>query len=302
MASQRKLEGVVVPTVTFFKEDKSICEQRMRAFTDYLIDDCGVHGLFVPGSTGDYTLLSMEERKALIQLAVKIVRGRVPLYAGTGHNATHIALELTEFAERVGADAALVSLPHYPRPTQEGLFAHYEAIAQQVHIPLLVYNYPGGMGLDVDPPIVARLAEAGAISGIKDSVDDLDHTSEIIRAVGARISVFTGMDGKFFPTLVMGGVGLIGTAANVAPKHFVAIWRAYRDGDYRKARDLQLQVLELCRLVAHEQGATKAALELMGFPAGAHRMPVTSVLPATRARFKETLDRLGLLDSIRGLA
>jgi len=299
---KEKFRGIVVPIVTVFRSDGSIDAERMKTFVGYLIDECRVHGIFCPGSTGDYTLLTLDERKSLIELIVKHVDGRVPVYAGTGHNATQTASALTRFAQEVGADAALVSLPHYPRPTQEGLYVHYCTLAQESDIPIMVYNYPGGMGLDISPEIVARLAKEDRIQGIKDSVDDLDHTNLILRDVGDQLAVFQGMDAKLFQSLVMGCVGLVGTVSNIAPKQFVAIWDAVQKGDYEQARSLQLMLLDLCLQVTYEQGVTKAALELMGFHAGAHRLPVTPASSDRVKRVRVALDRLGLLGQLKSIA
>mgnify|MGYP001149865112 CR=1 FL=1 len=301
MTDLTKFRGVFVPVVTIFNEDGSICERRTRRFIDYLIEECGVHGIFCPGSTGDYTLLTLEERKELIRAAVEVAGGRVPVLAGSGHNATHIALELSQYAQSVGADGVLVSLPHYPRPTQTGLHAHFRTLGEALSVPVMVYSYPAGMGLDIELETIVRLANEGWIAGIKDSIDDTDHTVNIIREVGDRIAVFTGMDAKFLPVLVMGGVGLIGTAANVAPKRFVAIWDAFQRGDLPAARKLQTEVMPLCSLVAYEQAATKAALEAMGFPVGAHRLPITPAESETVKRIRAVVSDLGLLGSLEHL-
>ncbi|MFC2077489.1 4-hydroxy-tetrahydrodipicolinate synthase [Candidatus Bipolaricaulota bacterium] len=301
MTNLKKFRGVFVPVVTIFNEDGSICETRTRRFIDYLIADCGVHGIFCPGSTGDYTLLSLDERRDLIRVAVEAAGGRVPVLAGSGHNATHIALELSQYAESIGADGVLVSLPHYPRPTQHGLHQHFLTLGKALAVPVMVYSYPAGMGLDIELETIVRLVNEGAIAGIKDSIDDTDHTVNIIREVGDRIAVFTGMDAKFLPVLVMGGIGLIGTAANVAPKHFVGIWDAYQRGDLEGARKLQSEVMPLCSLVTYEQAATKAALEAMGFPSGAHRLPITPAEPSTVEQVQDIVASLGLAGSLKGL-
>lgn len=301
MIDLTKYHGVFVPVVTIYNDDGSICADRTSRFIDYLISDCGVHGIFCPGSTGDYTLISLDERRDLIRLAVQTAAGRVPVLAGSGHNATHIALELSQYAASVGADGVLVSLPHYPRPTQAGLYEHFSTLGEALPIPVMVYSYPAGMGIDIDVDIVCRLAKDGAIAGIKDSIDDMDHTVNIIREIGDRIAVFTGMDAKFLPVLVMGGIGLIGTAANVAPKHFVGIWDAFQQGDLATARRLQSDVMPLCALVAYEQAATKAFLQSMGFPVGVHRLPITPATNETKKKIEGVIEALGLQGALAGL-
>ena len=301
MHDVERFRGVFVPVITVFNEDGSICASRTSLLMRYLIEECGVHGLFCPGSTGDYTLMSMDERRDMIRLAVETANGRVPVLAGSGHNGTRIAIELSRFAESVGADGLLVSLPHYPRPTQEGLYEHFAAIGDAVDIPLMVYSYPAGMGLDIDVETIVRLTDDGWIAGIKDSIDDIDHTVNLIRHVGDRIAIFTGMDAKFLPVLVMGGIGLIGTAANVAPKLFVRIWDAYYRGDLETARETQHQVMDLCALVAYEQAATKAALKAMGFPVGAHRLPITPATSDTLKRVDTVIRQLDLEGSLQHL-
>ncbi len=302
MNNARGFRGVYVPVITVFNEDGSICASRTSRFMRYLIEECGVHGLFCPGSTGDYTLMSQEERCELIRLAVETADGRVPVLAGTGHNATHIAVELSRYAQSVGADGVLVSLPHYPRPTQAGLCEHFRTLGEALRIPVFVYSYPAGMGIDIDEATVVQLAHGGWIAGIKDSIHDIDHTVHLIRKVGDQIAVFTGMDSKFLPVLVMGGIGLIGTAANVAPGLFIRIWDAYQAGDIETARATQHQVMDLCALVAYEQAATKAALAAMGFPSGSHRLPITPATPETTMAVQRVIRDLGLEGSLRHLA
>jgi len=226
-----KFKGVVPPVITAFDADGSLNLDKTKAFIRHLVNK-GVHGIFVAGSTGEYTLLSLQERKELFAAGVEAVDGKVPLLAGTGHNSTRIAVELSQSAERAEADAVVVSLPHYPRPTEDGLYEHYKRIAEAVSIPVFVYNWPDAMGYSISPDLVARLGNEGLISGIKDSHQNLDHPAEIFRLTEGKESPCSP-DGrsKLLPALSLGLHGIIATAANAIAAEVVAIYDLYQTGE-----------------------------------------------------------------------
>lgn len=290
-----KFIGVIPPVVTAFDSNRKLNLKRTKEFILHLINK-GVHGIFIAGSTGEYTLLSLSERKELISAGVEAVAGKVPLLAGTGENSTAITIELSKYAEKAGADAVTVSLPHYPKPTQEGLYEHYKKISETVSIPVLVYSWPEQhAGVSIAPEIVARLAEEGAIAGIKDSSTDIDHAAEIIRLTNERISVLIGWASKLLPALSLGAAGTVCTIGNVIPKEVVAIYNYFQEGEIPKAREMQLKILPLIAAVSSDPGGTKEALKLIGESVGPSPLPILDVPDHVRSNIKTELKRLGKL-------
>jgi len=291
----KKFTGVIPPVLTAFNVDQSLNLNGTKAFIRHLIDS-GVHGIFVAGSTGEYTLLSIEERKELITAGVEAAEGKVPLLAGTGHNSTQIAIELSQYAEKVGADAAVVSLPHYPRPTEAGLYEHYKRIAQEVSIPVFVYNWPDAMGYSITPHMVAQLAEDGLIAGIKNSHANLDHAAEIRRLTGEKITVFAGWASKLLPALVLGLDGIITTAANAIPEEIVAIYDLFQAGDLEKAREMHYKILPFINAMMEDPDAIKEAVRLLGYNVGPSRLPIVKSPPEVTEHLRDSLRKLGKLD------
>lgn len=291
----RNFVGVIPPVVTAFDSHRKIDLERTKEFIRRLIDK-GVHGIFIAGSTGEYTLLSTPERKDLILAGVEAVAGKVPLLAGTGDNSTAAAIELSRYAEEAGADAATVALPHYPKPTQEGLYEHYKRISESVSIPLMVYCWPEQhAGLNIAPEIVARLAEEGVIAGIKDSSTDIDHAAEIIRLTKGRISVLIGWASKLLPALALGAAGTVCTIGNVIPEEVVAIYNYFKQGEIAKAREMQLRILPLIQAVGADPGGTKEALKLIGESVGPSPLPILDVPGDVSSNIRKELSRLGKL-------
>lgn len=292
-----EFKGVIPPVVTACDSNRKVDFQRTKEFIRWLIDK-GVHGIFVAGSTGEYTLLSLTERKELIAAAVEAVNGDVPLLAGTGDHSTATVIELSQYAEKAGTDAVTVSLPHYPKPTQEGLYEHYKRISENVSIPLLVYNWPEQhAGLNISPEIVARLAEERAIQGIKDSSSNIEHAAEIIRLTNGQISVLTGWASKLLPALTLGATGGVCTIANVVPEEVVSIYEHFQKGELEKAREMQLRILPLINAAAHDPGGTKEALRLIGESVGPSPLPILDVANDVSKNIRKELQKLGKLPS-----
>ena len=289
-----KFVGVFPPVVTAFNPDITLDLEKTQVFVRHLIDK-GVHGIFLAGSTGEYTLLSMQERKDLFVAGVEAVDGRVPLLAGTGHNSTRIAVELSQSAEKAGADAIVVSLPHYPRPTEDGLYEHYKQIAEAVSIPIFVYNWPDAMGYSISPELVARLGNEGHIAGIKDSHSNLDHAAEIFRLTEGKITVFAGWASKLLPALTLGLHGIIATAANAIPEEVVAIYDLYQTGDLEKAREMHYKIQPFIHSMELHPDSIKQAVRLLGHDVGPSRLPIEEAPPEVTAALRESLRTLGKL-------
>ncbi|MDH5688249.1 MAG: 4-hydroxy-tetrahydrodipicolinate synthase [Candidatus Bathyarchaeota archaeon] len=285
-----EVKGIIPAMVTPLNNDEELDEDGLRELVNYLIDS-GVHGVFVCGSQGEFFALEKEEKKRAIKVTVDEANGRVPVYAGTGDVTTRSVIELSRYAEDVGADAVSVVTPFFIRPTQEELFQHYENVAEAVDIPVLLYNNPGRTGVDLSVPTVARLAEIDNIVGIKDSSGDLTLTAEYIRSCPDDFAVIAGRDSLILATLVYGGKGAIAATANVVPKIVVGIYESFIRGDIGKARELQFTLLPL--RLAFGLGTfpivVKEAMNILGKPAGPAKSPVTHFPEESREKLKSIL-------------
>ena len=296
MKRTAKFQGLVPAAITIFNSKGEIDRDKTKKFLQHLINE-GVHGLFVAGSTGEYPLMTMEQRKEIIDIGVEAVEGKVPLFAGTGHNSTKIVVELSEYAQDAGADAVIASLPHYPKPTQEALYQHYKTVAEAVNIPVFIYSWPGQYGVDIDPETVGRLAEDGYIQGIKDSNSNLDHTAEIIQLTGEKITVFQGYETKIFSALCIGADGAICTSGNIIPKEEVEIYSLFREGKIEQARKKQLSLFGLFNVLytRDDTQLLKEGIKMLGFDVGNALMPTSELSPDIKERLREELRKLGKL-------
>jgi len=296
MEEAQKFPGIVPPIITVFNSKGEIDGEKTKRFIQHLIDE-GVHGIFIAGSTGEYSLMNMKQRKQIIDIGVEATKGKVPLFAGTGHNSTRIAVELSEYAQDAGADGVLVSLPHYPKPTQEAIYRHYKMIAEAVNIPLFVYNWPGQYGVDIEPETVARLAEDGYIQGIKDSHTDIDHTAEIIRLTEGKITVWQGFETKILLALCLGADGNVCTIGNIIPKEVVEIYNLFQEGKIKEAAKIQLSIFGLVNVLSsrHDMQPLKEGIKMLGYDVGDALMPTTEVSSEMKRKIREELRKLGKL-------
>ena len=293
MEKVMKLEGIAPPTVTIFDSEGEIDRKKNERFLQHLIDE-GVHGIFVSGSTGEASLMSQEQRKEIIDISVEVAKGKVPLYAGTGHNSTRITIELSKYAEKAGADAIIVHTPHYPKPPQESLYQHYKAVARAISIPLWAYTWPNQYGVDMEPKTVARLTRDGYIQGIKDSHLDLDHTAEIIRLTEGDLKVWGGEDTLIYPLLCLGGHGSISVLANIIPAEVAAIYDTFKEGKLEESRKKQLSILPLVWTLSRRE-LLKEGINMLGFDVGKALMPTSEVSSAEKEEIKQELKNLGKL-------
>ncbi len=296
MKEIRKFQGIVPPTITVFDKEGEIDRERTKKFIQHLINE-GVHGIFVAGSTGEAPLMNLDQRKEIIDIGVEATAGKVPLFAGTGHNSTRIAVELSKYAENAGADAAVAFLPHYPHPTQEGIYEHYKAIGEVVGIPVFVYNCLDQYGVDIAPETVARLAEEGYIHGIKDSTPELDHISEVLWLTGGKITVFTGLETKVLPSLVLGADGSVCTIGNLIPREMVEIYDLFRAGKIEEAGKKQLSIMGLFNVMISsiEMQVIKEGLKILGHDVGDCLMPASKIPTDIKEKLKVELEKMGKL-------
>jgi 4-hydroxy-tetrahydrodipicolinate synthase len=248
----------------------------------------GVHGVVPVGTTGESATLTTEEHKALVERTVALARGRVRVIAGAGASATGKAIELVRHAKTVGADGALVVTPYYNRPSQAGLKAHFEAIAEAVQLPVLLYNVPGRTGVDLADQTVAELSVHPNIVGIKDATGDMGRVSWMRANIAGQFDLISGDDASFLGYVAHGGVGVISVTSNVAPEAMVALWNALRAGDLALARSWQDRLIGLHRglFVDSSPSPAKYALSKLGLCGEDVRLP----LVPTRSDARPVID------------
>jgi 4-hydroxy-tetrahydrodipicolinate synthase len=256
----------------------------------------GTHCLCPVGTTGESPTLSHEEHERVISEVVQAARGRIKVMPGTGSNSTSEALRLTKWAAKEGADAALMVAPYYNKPTQEGFFQHYKAVAEQVGIPICVYNIPGRTGKNIEPETIARMAELPNITLVKEATGSLDQASQILSTTD--LTVLSGDDSLTLPLMAVGGEGVISVVGNVAPKDMLAMVRAHQSGNAAEALAWHYKLFPLCRDMlglATNPIPIKAAMKLLGRDTGELRLPMTALEAPLETKLRKTLTQYGLL-------
>ncbi len=287
---REKLKGSIVALVTPFKDGK-IDEESFRNLIRWHLKE-GTHGILVSGTTGESATLSKEEKKRLFEIALEEAKGKVPLIAGTGTNDTKKALELTKMAEEMGMDAALLVTPYYNKPTQKGLYEHYKFIASQVKIPIILYNVPGRTGVNLLPDTTAKLSEIDNIVAIKEACGDLKQVTELKLKCKPDFVILSGDDFTAYPTITLGGKGVISVAANIMPKEMAELMESALEGDYSRALDLHLYLYPLFKVLFIETNPVpaKEALYLMGMINTPEvRLPLSSLSEASFQQLKSVL-------------
>jgi len=297
MKETKKFPGIVSPVITIFNSKGEIDSDKTKNFIHHLIKK-GIHGIFIAGGTGEYALMNMKQRKKIIDVGIDATKGEVPLFAGTGHNSTKIAIELSRYAEKKGADAVILSLPHYPQPDQLGLYQHYKAVAEAISIPVFVYNCPRQYGIDIEPETVAHLAKEGYIQGIKDSHINIDHTAEVIRLTERKITVWTGYETKILPALSLGADGAVCTISNIIPEEVVEIYNLFQRGKIKEAQEKQLSIFEIIDIIGtrHDMQPLKEGIKMLGHNVGNALMPTSEVPEKIKTKIREALKKLGKLE------
>jgi 4-hydroxy-tetrahydrodipicolinate synthase len=288
-------EGIYTALITPFRDGK-VDEAALRALVERQIA-AGITGLVPCGSTGESATLSHDEHNAVIDIVISAADGRVPVIAGTGSNNTREAVALTQHAKEAGATGALLLSPYYNKPTQEGLVAHFEAIADETGLPLVLYNIPGRTASNVLPETIARLAEHECIVGVKEACGDLDQISQLIALCPDDFCVVSGDDSLLLPLLSIGGKGSIAVTSNVAPKQMLDLYGATQAGDFVRAREIHYQLLPLFNALFCETNPipVKAALALMGLVDDEIRLPLTTLTQPNRERLQAVLKDVGIL-------
>ena len=270
------ITGSLVAIVTPMQEDGRLDMARFRELIDWHVAE-GTDGIVVVGTTGESPTVDFDEHKELIRVAVDHAKGRIPVIAGTGGNSTAEAVELTESAKKAGATACLSVVPYYNKPTQEGLYRHFRKIAEDVDLPMIVYNVPGRTVADLANDTVMRLAQVPGIIGIKDATANIERGTDLIKRAPRGFAVYSGEDATALALVLLGGQGVISVTANVAPRLMHEMCAAALVGDVKKARDINLRLLPLHQKLFVEANPipVKWALAQMGRIGPGVRLPLT---------------------------
>ncbi len=286
--------GLSVAMITPFRNGQ-IDFQALHRNVDFLVE-AGVRCLCPVGTTGESPTLSHPEHERVIAEVVEAAAGRVKVMPGTGSNSTEEALHLTRFAEKSGADAALVVAPYYNKPMQEGLYQHFRTLAEAVSIPICIYNIPGRTGRNIEPETIIRLAELPNITMVKEATGSMDQASQIIGQTD--LTVLSGDDSLTLPLLSIVGRGVISVVGNIVPQDMLALIEAFERGEWCEAQRRHHQLFPLCRDMlglATNPIPIKAAMKLLGRDSGELRMPLTPLTPEQENRLRSTLVAYGLL-------
>lgn len=291
------ITGSIVALVTPMHENGSVDYETLRKLVDWHIQH-GTDCIGVVGTTGESPTVDVEEHREIIRVAVEQANGRVPIMAGCGANSTLEAVELARYARKVGADCQLQVVPYYNKPTQEGLFRHFKAIAEETgDLPVVLYNVPGRTVADMLHDTVLRLAEVPGIVGIKEATGNLERAQWLVRDVPKGFSIYSGDDPTAVALMLCGGHGNISVTANVAPREMHELCVAAVAGDAKKAMEIQLRLMPLHRHLFVEANPipVKWAMARMGLMGGALRLPMTQLAPANEAVVERALRDAGLL-------
>ena len=290
------ITGSIVAIVTPMHEDGSLNLPCLRKLVDFHVQE-GTDAIVIVGTTGESPTVDVEEHQELIRVAVDQAAGRIPVIAGTGANSTSEAIEMTEFAKKVGADAALSVVPYYNKPTQEGLYRHFKAIAEAVDIPVILYNVPGRTVADLGNETTLRLAQIPNVVGIKDATGNMERAAELINRAPEGFSVFSGDDGTACALLLLGGKANISVVANVAPRMMHEMCMAAVSGNVMKARELNFRLSALSRQLFCEANPipVKWACQQMGLMEGGIRLPLTPLSADCHERVRSAMHQAGLL-------
>jgi len=288
-------KGSFVAIITPFRDGK-FDEAAMRGLVDFHLEN-GTHGIVVCGTTGESPTLSHKEHDYVVKVVIEHVHGRIPVIAGSGSNSTAEAIQRTKYAKDIGADGALVVAPYYNKPTQEGLYQHFKAVAASADIPIVLYNVPGRTVVSIAPETIARLADISNIVAVKEATGDLANGSEIISRCGDKIALLSGDDFVNFPLMAVGGVGTISVTANVAPADVSGMCQAYLDGDIDRARTLHHKMWELNKMMFIETNPipAKATLAIMGKVGLEYRLPLCQPSEANMKKIEAFAKAYGLV-------
>ncbi|MFZ5967951.1 MAG: 4-hydroxy-tetrahydrodipicolinate synthase [Bacillota bacterium] len=289
-------KGSGVAIVTPFKDGK-INFNKLEEILNWHVEQ-GTDAIIICGTTGEASTMTDEEQKEAIKFTVEKIKGRIPVIAGTGSNCTAHAVEMSMYAESVGVDGILVITPYYNKATQKGLIAHFTAVADAVHVPIIIYNVPGRTGLNILPATLAELAKHPQIKGVKEASGNIAQVAEIARLVPNDFYIYSGNDDMIVPLMSLNGSGVISVVANILPKETHDMVQKFMDGDIKGACELQLKMKALIDALFIEVNPipVKTAMNLMGFDMGELRLPLTEMSEGNLNILKARMTEYGILE------
>lgn len=290
-------EGAGVALITPFTESQEVNYEKLRQLVEEQIAG-GTDAIIACGTTGESSTMTHDEHIEVVRFVCQVAAGRVPVIAGTGSNSTREAIHLSKEAEKAGADALLIVTPYYNKTTQNGLIAHYTAIAGEVDIPILLYHIPGRTGVTMKPETIVKLCrEVPNIVGVKEASGNFSAIAEIMSLADGCVDLYSGNDDQIVPLLSMGGKGVISVLSNVAPSQTHDICESYFKGDVKKSSQMQIQAIPLINALFCEVNPipVKAAMNMMGKEVGSLRLPLTEMEPANKAFLKKAMEEYGIL-------
>ncbi len=295
-----EIQGCGTALVTPFSRDGMIDVEALRRLVQFQLRE-GIDFLVPCGTTGETPTLEKEEYLGVIRVVMEEAGGKVPIVAGVGSNNTRHVCELAKEVSALGVDALLSVAPYYNKPTQEGLYQHFKAIAEATELPVIVYNVPGRTSSNIEPATTARLSKLSNITGIKEASGNIVQQMEVIRAVGSDFAILSGDDAFTFPLMALGGKGVISVASNEVPGSMSRLVRLLREGEYDEARKLNEQLLPLMQVNFIETSPipVKAALAMMGMIEEIYRLPLVPMKPENRAKLEKVLLAQGLVQAKR---
>jgi 4-hydroxy-tetrahydrodipicolinate synthase len=296
----KKLSGCGTALITPFKQDQSIDEDRLRRLVEWQIES-GIHFLVPCGTTGETPTLTKDEWLRVIDITIEVAAGRVPIVAGATSNSTVEAIEKArELARRKGVDAILTASPYYNKPTQEGQYQHFKAIAEAVEKPLVLYSVQGRTGVNIEPATLGRLAKIPNIIAVKEASGNVSQIAEVFSYVPEKFLVFSGDDAVTLPVISLGGVGIISVASNEIPAEMAQMTCAALDNDWKKAQAIQRKYVRLMQanFIESNPMPVKAVLAMMGRIEEVYRLPMVPMRRETRAKLQQIAAEAGLLDGV----
>ncbi|MFD0944489.1 2,4-dihydroxyhept-2-ene-1,7-dioic acid aldolase [Savagea faecisuis] len=295
--ARKKLRGSICPVITPFKEDGSIDEETFKDLVNWQIES-GSHGISVTGTSGEPSSMTVEERKRVMDLAKEAIDGRVFFTPGTGSTNFDEAMELTKYAEEIGADAAMVIVPYYNKPNQAALFDHFKTIADAVEIPIILYNIPGRTGVNLEVETMKALVDACPnIIGAKESNKDFEHVNRVMLYCGRDFLLYSGIELLCYPMLAIGGAGFISATANVDPVRVAELYNLWDAGDVKGAQDMHYTMMPLNDVLFKDTNPApvKAALGMMGKITPKLRRPLGLPTEELQSEVREVLESLDLI-------
>lgn len=286
-----RFEGIIAAMITPFTKDNTIDEEGLKRNIEFL-EKNGIDAIVPCGTTGESATLSYEEHKKVIKIATDVAH--VPVLAGSGSNSTWETIELSKYAENVGADGVLIVTPYYNKPNETGLIKHFEAIVEKIDIPIIMYNIPSRTGLNMSPSLIARLADIDGIDGIKEASGNISQISQIIELTADKnFYLLSGNDDQTLPILSLGGKGVISVAANIIPNELKEMYDSFVKGDIARAREIHYNLSPLFRALFIETNPIpiKSACNMMGLAAGNLRLPLANLSKEHEDILRATLKR-----------